>query len=324
MTDEDLKRLAPLEYYKWHWMRFRANRRVIRMDYIARGHYRELLDEQWGEGSLPANLAQLADICGCPLEVMQDKWPQIEGCFLEDEHGRLFNQTLEDQRTELDTKRVKYANSGRSGGRQKLANARQSLATASDGKQSLSNRHIEEKRREELEEKSKTCVEASSTPPAPRPKLAGTLPLIDKTDYEITVEQLEDWKSFYPALDVKQQLMSMKSWLIANPRNQKTRSGIVRFIDNWLRKEQNRAPRVEAAANGGKATNGTGGNGNGVKDRADRSRDAIRQAAEKYGLGSSSALDGADEGELSGPGASAGDGGYVDGRVAGDGEGLRA
>jgi len=176
MTDEELKQLSPLGYYKWHWQMFRANRRVQRMDYIARGLYRELLDEQWSDGSISSDVAELADICGCPVEVMQEKWPQMAGCFLEDGRGRLYNQTLEDQRTVKDAIRVKLAKNGGSGGSQKAFNAKLKLATskqplapasnckkeahepqASTENQSLSgnslatasNCHIEEKSREE-------------------------------------------------------------------------------------------------------------------------------------------------------------------------------
>ncbi len=151
-------------------MRFRANRRVQRMDYIARGLYRELLDEQWSEGTLPADLAQLADICGCPVEVMREKWPQIEGCFLDAGDERIFNQTLEDQRTDLDSARVKMARGGRNGGLKSnsltrsqgegtQANPKPTLEPGlGQGKGTQANPDIEEKskkRREELEEKSK-------------------------------------------------------------------------------------------------------------------------------------------------------------------------
>jgi hypothetical protein len=93
MTDEESRQLPALEYYKWHWQQYRANRGVQRMDYVAKGLYRELLDEQWVDGSMPADMSEFADICGCPVQVMQEKWPQIAGCFIQDEEsGRLFNQ----------------------------------------------------------------------------------------------------------------------------------------------------------------------------------------------------------------------------------------
>ena len=77
-----------------------------------------------------------------------------------------------------------------------------------------------------------------------------TFPLIDKTDYEITQEMVNEWISLYPAVDVMQQLRNMKGWLTANPKNRKTRGGINRFVNNWLSKEQNRAPRQSADIGG--------------------------------------------------------------------------
>jgi uncharacterized protein YdaU (DUF1376 family) len=119
-----------------------------------------------------------------------------------------------------------------------------------------------------------SCAEVNSAPTIPTPKVAGSLPLIDGTDYEITIPDMEQWQEFYPAIDVKQQLMSMKSWLLANPKNKKTRSGITRFIDRWLRDEQNRAPRV----NGG--MNGLAGNRS--QQRTDGNIAAARAAMEEF------------------------------------------
>jgi hypothetical protein len=54
-----------MPWYRWLVKDYRANRKVQRTGYIARGLYRELLNEAWIEGSLPNDLAALADICGC-------------------------------------------------------------------------------------------------------------------------------------------------------------------------------------------------------------------------------------------------------------------
>ena len=40
------KNTEPLPYFKWLWRDWRANRKVQRLDYVARGLYRDLLDEQ--------------------------------------------------------------------------------------------------------------------------------------------------------------------------------------------------------------------------------------------------------------------------------------
>ena len=65
--------------------------------------------------------------------------------------------------------------------------------------------------------------------------------LNDKTLYKVTEQELQEWRSLYPAVDVEQQLRAMQGWSDANPKQRKTRSGVRRFITAWLSKEQNRA-----------------------------------------------------------------------------------
>lgn len=144
-----------LPYYKWNWQDWRASRRVQRMTYIDRGLYRELLDEQWKEGTLPTAMEDLADICGCPVEVMTDSWNRLRFHFEEIE-GRISNSTLEKMRTVTDAVRVANARNGQAGAMKKLANASQDEANADERQASASERqtvaderHIEEKTREE-------------------------------------------------------------------------------------------------------------------------------------------------------------------------------
>jgi len=73
-----------------------------------------------------------------------------------------------------------------------------------------------------------------------------SLLLNDKSEYQVMQNQVDEWKDLYPAVDIVQELRSMKGWIIANPSNRKTRRGILRFITNWLNRAQNRAPRQEA------------------------------------------------------------------------------
>lgn len=131
----------PLPYYRWFWRDFRANRKVQRMSWQARGLYRELLDEFWAEGSLPNDLEKLADICGCKLSEMKQLWPEIEPCWeLWPEGFR--NAKMDEQRTDADYVRAQNAANGRSGGRAKAANAKRPLANGSDRYDSASERHI--------------------------------------------------------------------------------------------------------------------------------------------------------------------------------------
>lgn len=83
------------------------------------------------------------------------------------------------------------------------------------------------------------CVESES---ASAPEPAITLPLNDGTEYPILPNQVAEWSELYPAVDVTQQLRSMRGWLLSDPKRRKTRAGIMRFINSWLAKEQNRGP----------------------------------------------------------------------------------
>lgn len=83
---------------------------------------------------------------------------------------------------------------------------------------------------------SEVCGELPSSPPP-----AAVLPLVDGTDFEISVEMVAELSGLYPAVDVEQQLRNMRGWLLANPKNRKTKAGIMRFANSWLSREQNSA-----------------------------------------------------------------------------------
>ncbi|WP_031254231.1 hypothetical protein [Curvibacter lanceolatus] len=82
------------------------------------------------------------------------------------------------------------------------------------------------------------------------------IPLVDKTDYEVTQSAVDEWQESFPAVDVLQQVKAMRAWCHANPTNRKTRAGIERFIVRWLAKAQNQAPR--SGASGGGSSDGAG------------------------------------------------------------------
>lgn len=236
-------RLAPLPYYKWFWQRWRANRNVQRMRLADRGAYRELIDECWAEGFIPDDVSALAEICGCEVEEMAEVWPHIRARFYEIQPGRYTNHALEDQRTELDTLRVVNSKNARDAAlaRVKAANAERVLAHPGD---SLGERHIEEERKEE--ERKESIAQSAKKPALQAPKLllpdqvAGTLPLVDGTDYQVSKAQVFEWGEAFPAVDVTQQLRVMKEWVKANPNKRKTRKGVAKFIVSWLTKEQDK------------------------------------------------------------------------------------
>jgi uncharacterized protein YdaU (DUF1376 family) len=124
------------------------------MTYIERGLYRELLDECWAEGFIPNDIDQMADICGCPVEVMASAWQVLSKCF-ELSDGVYVNERIEHERTDRDSIRANRARAGHQGGLSKsLKNKDDESISQADAKQvlaSASKCHIEEKRREEKE-----------------------------------------------------------------------------------------------------------------------------------------------------------------------------
>lgn len=83
--------------------------------------------------------------------------------------------------------------------------------------------------------------QSASTPPI-------TLPLNDGEEYPVTQGQVSEWEKLYPAVDVMQQLRSMRGWLLSNPAKRKTSRGIQAFITRWLSKEQDKGGRPRSGS----------------------------------------------------------------------------
>ena len=64
--------------------------------------------------------------------------------------------------------------------------------------------------------------------------------LNDKSLFPIHQDDIDLWSELYPSVDIMQELRKMKGWLDSNPTKRKTKSGIKRFINNWLSREQDR------------------------------------------------------------------------------------
>ena len=64
------------------------------------------------------------------------------------------------------------------------------------------------------------------------------LTLNDGSSYGVTQSEVDHYSELYPAVDVAQEIRGMIGWLYANPQRRKTKSGIRRFMNNWLSKTQ--------------------------------------------------------------------------------------
>lgn len=70
--------------------------------------------------------------------------------------------------------------------------------------------------------------------------------LNDKSYYHITNVLLNQYKELYPAVDVEQELRKFTAWALSNPTKRKTRKGILRSINNWLSREQDKGGNKNA------------------------------------------------------------------------------
>lgn len=92
----------------------------------------------------------------------------------------------------------------------------------------------------------KVSIESSINTACPEPEPAPdreqviTLALNDKSEFWIYGDQVEQWSQLFPAVDVLQELRKMKSWLDSNPSRRKTKRGILRFVNSWLSREQDK------------------------------------------------------------------------------------
>lgn len=67
-----------------------------------------------------------------------------------------------------------------------------------------------------------------------------TLLLNTGEEYPIVQSNVNEWAELYPAVDIIQELRNMKGWLITNQRKRKTKGGILRFVNSWLAKKQDK------------------------------------------------------------------------------------
>lgn len=108
---------------------------------------------------------------------------------------------------------------------------------------------------------------ASTAVAVPAGKLVCTIPL-NQGDHEVFDADVQGWTALYPAVDVRQELRTMKGWLQGSPQRRKTRSGIGKFMNAWFARAQNE---------GGRSGN------KGFKTKSDGIVDAVRTALETTG-----------------------------------------
>ena len=95
-----------------------------------------------------------------------------------------------------------------------------------------------------------SCPELSADAEPQRPPVTPfiTIPLNDKSEYPVDITLIEEWKNLFPKIDVEQCLRNIRAWNLSHVKERKTKAGILKHINTWLAKEQDKG----------------GGNGNGT------------------------------------------------------------
>ncbi len=65
-----------------------------------------------------------------------------------------------------------------------------------------------------------------------------TLTLNTGEEFPIYQNQIAEWGTLFPAVDVPQELREMRAWCLAKPRKRKTKRGILTFVTSWLARAQ--------------------------------------------------------------------------------------
>lgn len=117
----------PLPYYRWNVRDHRAHWLCKSLSCFAEGMLRKLLDEQWEEGCIPADVGRLARLLGEPIGVVTEAWQTLQDLF-HDVPGTdgfyVANDRLELERTEADALRALKSIAGKKGGRPKAEKSR--------------------------------------------------------------------------------------------------------------------------------------------------------------------------------------------------------
>lgn len=260
--------------YFWDVQAWRASRSVQRMTWACRGMYREMLDEQRDNGSLPDCPRACADLLGGPVEQWIECWPMLRRNFVDRRekarHGDLSVHDPSDHNPSrriinlkmartMREQRAYYRERARSGQKGGLAKAQKRqrlqaglatpelelsssklLANRSDQKRE-EEKGIDQKREEREEQKSGRSEPLTRSEPEDDSPVVATFPVIGPKGptWPLRQRRLDVWRGLYPGVDVLAEARKALAWLDANPGRRKTFGGMPTFLVNWFNRSAN-------------------------------------------------------------------------------------
>lgn len=159
-------------------------------------------------------------------------------------------------KSQMDRDREKYEKTvqarreaGRMGGRPPKAEGSSDKAKKANG---FSEKQMKTKKPDNVDEDvdvdendKKINTSCPVTETAPASPVVISFPLNDGSMYDVTENDVAYYQQLYPAIDCMAELRKLTGWCDANPRNRKTRRGAKSFLNKWLARAQDRAPKVQ-------------------------------------------------------------------------------
>lgn len=201
---------------------------------------------------------------GYSIETLDDelRWPGFSAAmvavqWLEEGHDSLSTPRFDEHNGQSAKRRATES--------ERKRNERKVSAVDADKKRSREEKRREEKieeKKEKKEESAPPCADAPQvvldldhqldasepTPNEPTVEPAYMLPLNTGDKFPIMPQRVAEFSMLYPAVDVMAELKKMDGWLISNPTRRKTKSGVMKFVNAWLVKQQNEAPQARQPA----------------------------------------------------------------------------
>lgn len=261
-------------YYQWEFNRWLGSGTRADMSLNDRAIYRDLLDHQAANGSLPDDVAALANRAMCSIgqmEAFMQRWG--DRLFPKGEDGSRRNAVMDVGRNAILNGRDKRRSAGVKGAEARWHGKRNGNANGKRIADAMATNSKSKNKREE-------AIASSTSGDAARPRAPAAVPIRWCTTagwVAISPEQRKRWAEAYPACDIDRQLRAMDAWLQANPVKAK-KSNWTRFIVNWLAKEQDRG----GDAKSNRPASGASGAARNQSRADDRyRRESVEQGAEK-------------------------------------------
>lgn len=197
--------------------------------------------KQTPPGSMPNDERLLAAFSGAGK-----RWPKVRDMalrgFVKCSDGRLYHQVLCEQAMDAWGKRQAYRTK-REKDAKRLADWRERNVKETPDETPL--KRVSTQREGEVEVKgsevnTRSKPLGSSDIPLSPDEIEILIPLNNKTECPISKVLVTELEGLYPAVDVPQTLREIRAWCITNPHKRKTKGGVLRFINAWLSKEQNK------------------------------------------------------------------------------------